>query len=42
MEEVSEKIYWDTVNNAGEIKRKADHPVVQYFLQIKAMLIPSL
>ena len=31
MEEVSEKIYWDTVNNAGEIKRNAAHPVVRYF-----------
>jgi len=31
VEEISEKIYWDTVDNAGEIKRKAEHPVVQYF-----------
>ena len=31
MKEALEKIYWDTVNNAGEIKRNPDHPVVQYF-----------
>jgi len=31
MNEISEKKYWDSVNNAGEIKRDSDHPVVKFF-----------
>ena len=31
MDEASEKRYWDGVRNAGEIKRRASHPVVARF-----------
>lgn len=31
MNEISEKKYWDNVNNAGEIKRHSNHPVVKFF-----------
>lgn len=31
MKEVLEKKYWETVTNAGEIKRSPTHPVVKFF-----------
>lgn len=31
MNEIFEKQYWDNVNNAGEIKRPANHAVVEFF-----------
>jgi ubiquinone/menaquinone biosynthesis C-methylase UbiE len=31
MNEIAEKQYWDSVNNAGEIKRLANHTVVEFF-----------
>ena len=31
MDEASEKRYWDSVRNAGEIKRRASHPAVARF-----------
>ena len=31
MGEISEKKYWDSVINAGEVKRSSNHPVVEFF-----------